>query len=130
MKNDLISRQAAIDALNKKRIETMGKGKDVNPIWECLDVVAQVPSAQPEQRWISCSERLPEKEDVYLVTFDKKCLLENEADVSDAHWIDSKWQYAMIEHYEHKMPKLIVEPIGELKIVAWMPLPEPWKEEE
>ena len=45
---DLISRQAAIDALNKKRIETMKKGQDVNLIWECLDIVAQVPSAQPQ----------------------------------------------------------------------------------
>lgn len=46
--NDCISRQAAIDALHKKRLETMGKGQDVNQIWECLDVIAQVPSAQPE----------------------------------------------------------------------------------
>lgn len=44
--NDLISRQDTIDALHKKRIETMEKGQDVNHIWECLDVVAQVPSAQ------------------------------------------------------------------------------------
>lgn len=45
--NDLISRQDAIDALNKKRIETMEKGQDVNLIWECLDAVNQVSSAQP-----------------------------------------------------------------------------------
>lgn len=45
---DLISRQDTIDELHKKRIETMGKGQDVNHIWECLDVVAQVPSTQPE----------------------------------------------------------------------------------
>ena len=43
--NDSISRQDAIDALHKKRIETMKKGQDVNLIWECLDVVAQVPTA-------------------------------------------------------------------------------------
>lgn len=50
---DIISRQAAIDALNKKRIETMEKGKDVNLIWECLDAVAQVPSVEREKgRWI------------------------------------------------------------------------------
>lgn len=43
--SDFISRQDAIDALHKKRIETMKKGQDVNLIWECLDVVAQVPPA-------------------------------------------------------------------------------------
>lgn len=52
--SDLISRQAALDALHKKRIETMEKGQDVNHIWECLDVVAQVPSAQPERTCVNC----------------------------------------------------------------------------
>ena len=53
--SDLTSRskQAVIDALNKKRIETMEKGKDVNLIWECLDVVAQLPSVQPERNFLS-----------------------------------------------------------------------------
>lgn len=52
--DDTISRQATIDALNKKRIETMEKGKDVNLIWECLDAVAQVPSVERKKgRWIN-----------------------------------------------------------------------------
>lgn len=45
--DDCTSRHAAIDALHKKRLETMRKGQDVSHIWECLDVVAQVPSVQP-----------------------------------------------------------------------------------
>ena len=44
---DLISRQAAIDALTKLRIEKMQEGKDVSLVWKCLDEVLQVPSVQP-----------------------------------------------------------------------------------
>lgn len=46
--SDLISRQATIDMLTKLRIEKMQEGKDVSLVWECLDKVMQVPSAQPE----------------------------------------------------------------------------------
>ena len=28
--------------------------------------INKLPSAQPEQKWIPCSERLPDKEDIYL----------------------------------------------------------------
>lgn len=54
--SDLISRRAAIDALHKKRIKIMEKGQDVNPIWECLDVIAQLPSVQLEPPEDICGE--------------------------------------------------------------------------
>ena len=60
--SDLISRQAAIEALHKKRIETMEKGQDVNHIWECLDVVAQLPSAQPEPLTVNIDHELTKDE--------------------------------------------------------------------
>ena len=99
---DLISRQDAIDALNKKRIETMEKGQDVNLIWECLDVVAQVPSAQT---WIPCSKRLPEEKEMVLVT-------RRSGFVECIFW--SSWWYEQNSYLY-------------LKPIAWMPLPEPWK---
>lgn len=51
--SDYISRQAAIDAI-KRAIWDKYTAKDA------IDAVCNVPSAQPEQRWIPCSERLPE----------------------------------------------------------------------
>lgn len=81
------------------------------------------------QQWIPCSE-MPPEEGVYLVTFNKSCLLENELPVMDAIWRDDQWQYSVLESYEHRMPKLVIEPIEELKVTAWMPLPEPYKGEE
>lgn len=80
-------------------------------------------------KWIPCSERLPEEKDVYLVTFDKSNLLDNETQVTNAYWINNQWQYGVLESYEHRMPKLVVEPIEELKVIAWMPLPPSFKEE-
>lgn len=49
MSNDLISRQAALKAL-----EFTWAGK------AAFDAIKELPSAQPEQRWIPCSERLPD----------------------------------------------------------------------
>lgn len=46
--SDLIDRQAAIDALDRMRIEYLQKGRDVLIMWECEDVLRQLPSAQPE----------------------------------------------------------------------------------
>lgn len=128
MNDDLISRQAAIDAA-KKLLDYYGTN-DISK--EFADHTAEkfmnrVPSAQ---QWIPCSERLPENEDIYLVTFDKSNLLDNETQVTDAYWINNQWQYGVLESYEHRMPKLVIEPIEELKVIAWMPFPEPYKGEE
>ena len=46
--SDLIDRQAAIDALDRMRIEYLQKGRDVLIMWECEDVLRQLPPAQPE----------------------------------------------------------------------------------
>ena len=123
--NDLISRQDAIDALKKKRIETMEKGQDVNLIWECLDAVAQLPSAQ---QWIPCSERLPEENGRYLVT-------------RGLNACGSLWNRVYIVNYSNLMG-LKKEKIwwdGNVgksdfqtyeDVLAWQPLPEPYEPQE
>lgn len=116
--SDCISRQAAIDWLKS---EWDGMATSV------FKGIESLPSAQ---QWIPCSERLPENEDIYLVTFDKSNLLDNETQVSDAYWINNQWQYGVLESYERRMPKLVIEPIEELKVIAWMPSPEPYKGED
>lgn len=57
MMDDTISRQAAIEA--------MGKAE-----W-AKERLRELPSAQPEQRWIPCSERLPKSGKTVLITNDK-----------------------------------------------------------
>ena len=58
---DLISRQAAIDGV--KTLHDVAWKNWHEPTLSAnivLDMIRELPSAQPEQRWIPCSERLPE----------------------------------------------------------------------
>ena len=62
---DLISRQAAINALRTcydTEAVTYTNGNEYIDYDQALDLLNSLPSAQPEQRWIPCSERLPEPE--------------------------------------------------------------------
>lgn len=72
--------------------------------------------AQPEPKWIPCSERLPETSGMYLVD---DCRF-------GTHWIHTAeyvrgtglWCEQIFMHAYS----------GQAQIVAWMPLPEPYKE--
>lgn len=86
---DLINRQDAIDTLEEHLDYLQKLNKDENPKAEsewygvnwARNTIADLPSAQPEvltcgngeldaqseQRWIPCSERLPEEDGEYLV---------------------------------------------------------------
>ena len=114
------------DAVSRKSVEEMLKnGLPTRGMWEIEgDVVKQtvcetladalmdlekLPSVTPkEQKWIPCSERLPDK--------NCRCLTTNDAwgafEVDLNAWIDGQWLYPNDEP------------------VAWMPLPEPWKREQ
>ena len=111
--SDLISRQAAIDAI-------MGEPTDAHyPSWYA-ERLEQLPSAQPEQRWIPCEHELPEDYTDVLVWFeyfrygDYNCLYQTYGIGSYSTEYDS-W---MINH-ETGWRKL--------RVVAWTPLPEPWR---
>ena len=99
--SDLITRQAAIDAINQ-----------ICPIdteYDCtlLDrvdvrcVLTDLPSAQPEQRWIPCSERLPEERGFYLTTTKDKA-------VYCDYWNEDNFDRTEM-------------------VIAWMPLPEAYR---
>jgi len=99
--SDLITRQAAIDAINQ-----------ICPIdteYDCtlLDrvdvrcVLTDLPSAQPEQRWIPCGERLPEERGFYLTTTKDKA-------VYCDYWNEDNFDRTEM-------------------VIAWMPLPEAYR---
>ena len=72
MKDDVISRQDALKAicfLEAKNDKANVFSDDFDNISRTKSMIAinSLPSAQPEQRWIPCSERLPEEKDAGIM---------------------------------------------------------------
>ena len=133
--DDLISRQAAIDAIDAVFPVDPMKSEYAQGI-ACGAALAktyveQLPPAQPEQRWIPCSERLPEEDVEVLITYRYK---EGEGDTSHAD-IDITTYGQMYfggnkvgNHKHWRQPFEYFE--SNYEVVAWMPLPEPYKDGE
>ena len=125
--DDMIYRQAAIDEIEYE-IEMINSALDSITLdfnarerlrqrrgeaREILNSIQQLPSAQPEQRWIPCSERLPEKDGRYQVT--------RHDDVTNTEFIDILWYEDNLWWNRHST--------GNYAVTAWMPLPEPYRGE-
>lgn len=80
---------------------------------------------ETEQQWIPCSERLPDKEGEYLVTFHD----EWNRNLVRALWygtpfdLDDRTMWTFYCEHEYGFEAFKAEK----PIVAWMPLPEPYK---
>ena len=126
--SDLISRQAAIELkseflnpnVNRETEEQTAIDRAYARGWNSCnthwikEIIEDLPSAQPEQRWIPCSERLPEKDGRYQVTrYDY---------VANTEFIDILWYEENLWWNRHST--------GDYAVTAWMPLPEPYKEEQ
>ena len=113
--NDLISRQAAIVAINSLH-EKPNAWLD-----SAVDAVITLPSAQQEQRWIPCSEETgegyPKEDGLYYVTE------QNYGFDLDA---DHKQRLTHTSHFRNGdfTDRFYAE--NNSNITAWMPLPEPY----
>lgn len=104
--DDLISRQAAIHLI---------AGYDgVIDKSVAKRLLIQMTSAQPEQQWIPCSERLPDKKDDYLCSYNG-CAV---ADICEYDPDRNEWGFFYDGGWK------VVS-----NVIAWMPLPEPYKAE-
>ena len=88
---DLIDRQAAIDAI-------FGRSHEIIKMR-----IGNLSSTQPEQRWIPCSEKLPEARGLYLTTTKDKV-------VYCDYWNEDNFDRTEM-------------------VIAWMPLPKPYRGE-
>ena len=109
--SDLISRQAVIDLLKQMR-----KDGDMVP-WEGKDVFARIrelPSAQPEQQWIPCSEGPPKESGTYTVTAYNGAT--NRVTYAKYQKRLKRWELTGARAY--------------WRVLAWCPPPEPYKEDD
>lgn len=90
--------------------------------------IDEAPTADVPQ-WIPCSERLPKEDGLYLVTSREKATAEefgfdlDDVEVRKMRFNEDGW----------RIPKHIPEWINGVvhtTVLAWMPLPEPYKEDD
>ena len=99
--SDLISRQDAIDAV----LELSEKMKDEMLIIDAIvDEIENLPSAEPEPKWIPVTEALPQNYE-QIICIDSRGVM----------------MIGMYGEYGWTFPCYMTEP------VAWMPLPERWR---
>lgn len=135
--DDLISRQAAIDAIKNQTCLTyeeifnrcLTNIRDENGwvggIKDAIEALIELPSVQQEQRWIPCSERLPEANGRYLVTGGlaaagaiwNRVYIANYSDIMGIKSEKIWWQ--------GNVGKSDFERLDD--VVSWMPLPEPYE---
>ena len=94
--DDLISRQEAIDIIEAGRLTKLIDAETA------VNGLKGLPSAQPEQKWIPCSERCPKENGYYLTsTINKEVYCDY-------------WSY---DHFDRTEA-----------VIAWMRLPDPYRE--
>ena len=105
--NDLISRQAAIDAVNAHYDD------EYFNFYTVMDILKQLSSAQPEPQWIPWnSGNLPEESGTYAVTA-----------------YDGTIKRVTYAKYQKRLKRWeLTGARAYWRVLAWMPLSEPYRE--
>jgi len=106
---DLISRQAAIDALDK-RFDSIPMEQTVE-ILQLRRDLRELPPAQPEQKWIPCSETVDIPDHEVMACDRYGAFIIGYLDCKDEQWLCESDDSIMYDP------------------VAWCELPKPYKEE-
>lgn len=116
--SDLISREEAFASL--ERIKEANKAGDYDNLayWEIERWLDILPSAEKTREWIPCSERLPDEEKgTYWVCKDTEYQCECRWTNVNHIWTEltTNWHWHIMDIPQYT------------KVIAWMPLPEPYK---
>ena len=99
--------------IDADKLKEYVNSKSTHPLceWDTAGVLMAIDEQETvEQKWIPCSERLPDESGEYLVTilYDGKIMLD--IDDIDCDGRVKKWNYR-----------------DSVKVLAWMPLPQPYR---
>lgn len=109
--SELIDRQAALDALCDACTLASVKSECIfKNLESCMDHNAILDVPAVEEQWILCSERLPKNRLCVLVTY--------------------KYEYGLIDHGITWYGEAEKKWNTSRDVIAWMPLPEPYKGEQ
>lgn len=94
----------------------------LSPRWFAINEMFEIIKRQPKVgEWIPCSERLPEEDGIYIVddrVFNSPWIHTAGFMVSSKAWCENHGVY-----YDDKYGRY-----EDGRVIAWQPLPEPWKE--
>ena len=149
---DLISRQAAIEEIARQ--DTTDGTIKVYSGREVIEILRSLPSEPPKkvcvaevkvdiddikdyidkainaERWIPCSERLPEEYGEYLITWETSKAPTRFIGFAEGEetgeWDDEHDRFV----FSWLPEDYIIEKYPDWRVIAWMPLPEPYREEQ
>ena len=130
--SDCISRKAAIDALeNIDCSDGIGiSALKCDGVEDAINAINALPSAQPERKWVPCSERLPEEDTEVLISYRYK---EGEGDTDHVNIDITSYGTVCFGGREIHTLKEWRQPFdyfhANYEVIAWMPLPTPYREE-
>ena len=136
MSEDLIKRSDAIKAIEELPNAYNGWSDAYDKAY-IISTLEEVPKAdRPQGEWIPCSERLPEDIRPVIVTWKNNDpesyyqYIVGKHFIGTAHYHRGKWYWysSVTEDLLAEYGKCDSEEFDEaIEVVAWMPLPEPWK---
>ena len=137
---DCISRQAAIDEISKYASIWMEYDADMTQeeVAEAalnaakrtlVHILEELPPAQPEQRWIPVTERLPEEYGEYQITWVTSFTPNKRLIGSAEYEITSEYDYDNGRFKGEWLLDDYIKNYPDVKVLAWMPLPSPYREE-
>lgn len=129
---DTISRQAAVELAMKYCPDDDGAVQCDGDIRGLLDELENLPSAQPEQIWILCDERMPEEHE-WIGTKKFGTTMSDEVYVTFENSKGERFTKHLHFHNGElsRYDKVHMDAwFKDYKPIAWMPLPEPYKPKE
>lgn len=108
-----INKQDAIKAVGKWMQKEFGY-LDLNRSERLIDTIEALPSADRPIGWIPCNKSLPKENGKYIASLEDSVY-------PWANFFNGKWFMLSLNG--------IAREFGEYEVIAWMPLPEPYKAE-